>query len=92
MKLLTRTALFIFGGLQILIFLISAVKPAHAYVDPGSGLLVFQVGGSMLAGALFVMRTKIRKMLGLKAKSKPVSVLDEDSSESEATLRTGTNG
>lgn len=94
MKLLTRAALFLFGGLQVFIFLISAVKPAHAYVDPGSGLLFFQVGGSMLAGALFVMRAKIRKMLGLKAKPEPTSIshLDEDPSESEAALRTGTHG
>jgi hypothetical protein len=91
-KLLTRAALFLFGGLQVLIFLISAVKPAHAYVDPGSGLLVFQVGGSMLAGALFVMRTKIRKLLGLKTKSDRASALDERSSESEATPRSGTHG
>jgi hypothetical protein len=54
--------LFLLGLLQIVVFLAAAAKPAHAYVDPGSGLLAFQVGGSMLAGALFVLRTKIRKL------------------------------
>lgn len=54
-----------FGVAQILVFLAAAVKPAHAYVDPGSGLLFFQVGGSMLAGAMFVLRSKIRKLLRL---------------------------
>lgn len=60
-----RCAWYSFGLLQILVFLVAAVKPAHAYVDPGSGLLFFQVGGSMLAGALFVLRAKIRKLLRL---------------------------
>lgn len=54
-----------FGLFQILVFLVAAAKPAHAYVDPGSGLLFFQVGGSMLAGTLFVLRAKIRKLLRL---------------------------
>lgn len=34
-----------------------------SYVDPGSGLLFLQIGGSMLAGAMFVLRQKIRKLL-----------------------------
>jgi len=59
-----RSSLCFLGLVQIVIFLAAAVKPAHAYVDPGSGLLVFQVGGSMLAGALFVLRAKIRKLFG----------------------------
>lgn len=47
---------------QVLVFTVAATRPAHAYVDPGSGLLIFQVGGSMLAGALFALRSKIRKL------------------------------
>lgn len=62
--MLKRSVLFLLGFLQIVVILAATVKPAHAYVDPGSGLLVFQVGGSMLAGALFVLRTKIRKLFG----------------------------
>jgi hypothetical protein len=60
-----RYAWYSFGLFQVVAFLAAAVKPAHAYVDPGSGLLFFQVGGSMLAGCLFVLRAKIRKLLGL---------------------------
>jgi hypothetical protein len=60
--MLNRSLFYLLGLLQVVIFLVAAVKPAHAYVDPGSGLLFFQVGGSMLAGALFVLRTKIRKL------------------------------
>jgi len=59
-----RSVLYLSGLLQIVIFLAAVAKPAHAYVDPGSGLLAFQVGGSMLAGALFVLRSKIRKLFG----------------------------
>lgn len=58
-------AWYSFGLLQVVVFLIAAAKPANAYVDPGSGLLFLQVGGSMLAGAMFVLRSKLRKLLGL---------------------------
>jgi hypothetical protein len=37
-------------------------KPAYAYADPGSGLLFLQVAGSMVAGALFIVRSKLRKL------------------------------
>jgi hypothetical protein len=57
-----RYAWYSFGLFQVIVFLIAAVKPANAYVDPGSGLLFLQVGGSMLAGALFALRAKIRKL------------------------------
>jgi len=64
------------------VLLIAAVKPANAYVDPGSGLLFLQVGGSMLAGALFVLRAKIRKLFRL---GNPVpETTDEAASETEA--------
>ena len=68
--MLKRSVLFLLGLLQIVVLLTAVVKPAHAYVDPGSGLLVFQVGGSMLAGALFVLRTKIRKLFGRDSTAK----------------------
>lgn len=60
-----RCAWYGLGLLQVLVFLAAAVKPANAYVDPGSGLLFFQVGGSMLAGAMFMLRAKIRKLFRL---------------------------
>jgi hypothetical protein len=91
-QLAKRSVLFIFSGLQVCIFLAATVKPAHAYVDPGSGLLFFQIGGSMLAGALFVMRTKLRKLFGLKPKVE-VNVLDDRSETAgESPVRTGTHG
>jgi hypothetical protein len=68
-----RCAWYSFGLFQVIVFLVAAAKPAHAYVDPGSGLLFLQVGGSMLAGSLFVLRAKIRKLLGL---SNPTETAD----------------
>lgn len=60
-----RHAWHLFCLIQVVVFLIAAEKPANAYVDPGSGLLFLQVGGSMVAGALFLLRQKIRKLLRL---------------------------
>lgn len=35
--------------------------PAHAYVDPGSGLLAYQTLSAFLTGALFYFRQRIRR-------------------------------
>jgi len=80
-----RYAWYSFGLFQVIVFLAAAVKPAHAYVDPGSGLLFFQVGGSMLAGSLFVLRAKIRKLLGLKSPDARANHIKND-----AVVETGT--
>ena len=79
-------AWYAFGIFQILVFMAAAVKPAHAYVDPGSGLLFFQVGGSMLAGALFVLRAKIRKLLRL---GKPAESAEEANNQISGEAGTG---
>jgi hypothetical protein len=39
-------------------------RPAHAYVDPGSGLLTLQMLGASVAGGLFFLRHKLRTLLG----------------------------
>jgi len=38
-------------------------RPAHAYVDPGSGLLAFQSVSALITGCLFYCRKKIRRLL-----------------------------
>jgi hypothetical protein len=91
-QILKRSVLFILGAVQICVFLAAAAKPAHAYVDPGSGLLFFQMGGSMLAGALFVMRARIRKLFGLKPKTQADPTQTSGENELESTFRSGTNG
>jgi len=35
---------------------------AHAYVDPGSGLLFLQMLGASVAGGLFFLRDRLRKL------------------------------
>ncbi len=40
----------------------STAEPAHAYIDPGSGLLVLQILGTTFAGMMFVLRKKIRNL------------------------------
>ncbi|HZD77472.1 MAG TPA: hypothetical protein VE218_10730 [Acidobacteriaceae bacterium] len=47
---------------QVVVLAIAFQKPAYAYADPGSGLLFLQVAGSMAAGALFIVRSKLRKL------------------------------
>lgn len=70
-KTLSRFALAGFAVFELLVLLVAFTKPAYGYVDPGSGLLAVQVGGSMLAGGLFILRTKIRKLLRLSPKTEP---------------------
>jgi hypothetical protein len=59
---LYRTLFVLLAGAQFLALLTAFEKPACAYADPGSGLLFLQVAGSMLAGGLFVVRSKLRKL------------------------------
>lgn len=92
MQTLKRSIVIAFSVLQVFVFLAAAVKPAHAYVDPGSGLLFFQMGGSMLAGFLFVMRAKIRKLFGLGPKPDANAVSTSDQAAGDSTIRTGTHG
>jgi hypothetical protein len=60
-----RLLLPLFCAVEFFVILIVLEQQAHAYVDPGSGLLMFQVGGSMLAGACFMLRRKLRRLFRL---------------------------
>jgi hypothetical protein len=59
---LFRTLLVLLAVVQFVTLAIAFQKPAYAYADPGSGLLFLQVAGSMVAGALFIVRSKLRKL------------------------------
>lgn len=37
-------------------------RPAHAYVDPGSGLLAYQALTTLVAGTIFYFRQKLRNL------------------------------
>ena len=69
MQIVRRTALAVFASIELAVLLTALTKPAYGYVDPGSGLLAVQVGGSMLAGGLFILRSKLRRLFGLSSAS-----------------------
>lgn len=50
------------ASIQILALLFAFEKPAHAYVDPGSGLLAIQIAGSMVAGVAYYLRARIARL------------------------------
>lgn len=73
MKRLRRSGLVVFAVVEVVVLLTLLVRPAYGYVDPGSGLLAIQVGGSMLAGGLFMLRAKVRKLLRLSPRVENLS-------------------
>ncbi|WP_263366975.1 hypothetical protein [Edaphobacter bradus] len=42
-------------------------RPAYAYVDPGSSLLVYQSASAVITGALFYFRRRIKALLGISS-------------------------
>lgn len=65
MRSFYRAALVLLTIAQVMALAAAFQKPAYAYADPGSGLLFLQVAGSMLAGGLFIIRSKLRKLFRL---------------------------
>jgi hypothetical protein len=54
----TKIKLILFVALLPFIFL----KPAHAYIDPGTGSYLFQLLAAGGLGSLFFFRTAFRKL------------------------------
>ena len=50
-------------------------RPAHAYTDPGSALLVFQSLGAVASGVLFYFRRNIKRLFSRSSSpaAKPVT-------------------
>jgi len=48
-------------------------RQAHAYVDPGSGLLIFQGISAVFSGALFYFRRRLKNLFVKTPKSMPQS-------------------
>jgi hypothetical protein len=46
---------------------------AHAYVDPGSGLLIFQGISAIFSGALFYFRRRLKNLFVRTSKTIPQS-------------------
>jgi hypothetical protein len=51
-----------------LVFLVAADR-AHAYIDPGSGALIWQAVLAAFFGALFYLRAIIRRVMGWLSKT-----------------------
>lgn len=41
---------------------LSFERRAHAYIDPGSGLLMLQAAGTVMTGVLFTLRRRIKAL------------------------------
>ena len=48
-------------------------RPAHAYADPGSCLLLFQSIGAIASGALFYFRRRLKALFTRTQPKPPVS-------------------
>lgn len=59
MKTISRAILTIIFAVCLFI---SFERPAHAYVDPGSSLLIYQSVTAMVAGAAFYLRNRIKSL------------------------------
>ncbi len=81
MQLVRRTALLALASIELAVLLAVLIKPAYAYVDPGSGLLAVQMGGSMLAGALFILRSRIRRILRLGSNHETIAAEKDDKAD-----------
>lgn len=68
-----RSWLFLLGALQIAAMLVAFERPAQAYVDPGSGFIFLQIAGSMVAGAVYYLRHRVRRILQSLRKPAQVS-------------------
>ena len=64
-----RTMWLALGVLQIAAAVCAFERPAHAYVDPGSGYMLLQVIGSMFAGAIFYLRHRLRRLFAFGTQS-----------------------
>jgi hypothetical protein len=51
-------------ALLFLALAVSMERPAYAYVDPGSSLLLFQSVSAVVTGMLFYFRRRLKSMLG----------------------------
>lgn len=53
-----------------------SAKPAYAYVDPGSGLLLLQILGSTILGFTFLIRKRIAQLLRFFSRNPKVKETD----------------
>ena len=64
------------GLLTLCLLLMASPQPAQAYVDPGSGAMLWQVLAAAVIGSLFYVRrvfTWVRDQFGLRSPASPDS-------------------
>jgi drug/metabolite transporter (DMT)-like permease len=66
MKTLCATAL---SALFFLCLFAAFERPAYAYIDPGSSLLLYQSLSAMVAGAAFYLRRRIKGLFSRRLSS-----------------------
>ncbi len=55
----------------LLVFVVLSERPAHAYTDPGSGMLIWQGLVAAFLGASFYFRKIVYKLFGKKHPIEP---------------------
>jgi hypothetical protein len=58
-----RSGLLLGSVLHLAALMVAFERPAHAYVDPGSGFVFLQVAASMFAGAMYYLRHRVKRLL-----------------------------
>lgn len=58
---------FMAAALGIFLFVMMSERPAHAYTDPGSGMLIWQGLVAAFLGASFYFRKYFYKVFGKKS-------------------------
>jgi hypothetical protein len=57
-----RLQLALLASILLVALSCSCERQAHAYIDPGSGLLLFQSLSAMVSGALFFFRRRLKNL------------------------------
>lgn len=76
---------------QVYFVLIAVAKPLYAYADPGTGMLMLQVVSSMVAGAVFFLRSKIRRLFGPAPIPRVTNEGDQETRNTVGDLRAPSN-
>lgn len=69
--------------LVVLLAVMTVSKPAHAYVDPGSGLFALQIIGVALAGAAFHFRNFLQRISMMFFRKKETEKPEKESDSSQ---------
>ena len=65
----TRIPLILLTLLCLLFANFALERPAYAYIDPGTGLLLLQNISGLAAGVLFFFRRRIKALFGRSSKN-----------------------